>query len=274
MQDIEDDDLDDDFYSNVRKIRKTAKQDILDETFKKAEISKRLRPKGSKKSVKKPFLKLGVILIIIAVLAIIIINLLPWIFVKYDSRYGTIQESYYIGFENKEDNYFEEINYIFESPCTNCTNHSSNFIGITQDDFTSIPKTATNAFYALVLLGVIFTIFEIIEKWKKLNSENATLIHSTFAIASYIIGVFVTYLCIKFLSSYFLLFYNTSFIEASGVNNIIVIYPVVIILLIISFTIIMIATEVMQINFHEFEKKLLSEKTRSGLSSFRFGNKT
>ena len=38
-----------DFFLDVRKTRKKAKEDILDETFEKAEISKGLRPKKEEK---------------------------------------------------------------------------------------------------------------------------------------------------------------------------------------------------------------------------------
>jgi hypothetical protein len=271
MQGIEYDDLDKDFLSNERKIRKNEKEDILDETFKKAEISKVIRSNAGKKVKKKPFLKLGIILLVIAIIAIIIINSLPWLFIKGDLRYGEIQEFYYKNFENKEGHYFNEIDYIFESPCVNCSNYSSNYIGLTKNDFTTIPNSAIITFYVLALLGIIFTIFEIIEKWRNLDSCLVILIHSTFAIASDVIGLYVAYLCIKFLGSYFLLFYNTLFIEASGISNIVVIYPVITILLIISFTIIMIATVVMHINFHEFGKRLKSESTRSVLNTFKFG---
>jgi hypothetical protein len=273
MQDKEDE-IDENFFSNFKKSRKTAKEDILDVTFKKAEMSKGLKTKSDKKKAKKPFLKLGIFLIAIAIIVLIIINFLPWIIIKYDSRYGEVQESYYINFDNNEGHYFNETNYIFESPCTNCSNYSSNFIGLTKDDFTNISNSVKLAFYGLIILGVIFTIFEVIEKWRNLNSDLVILIHSTFAVVSDIISIYVAYLCIKFIGSYFLLFYNTQFIEASGVNNIVVIYPVVIILLLISFIIMVIATAVMQVNFHEFEKRLFSETTHSALNAFNYGRKT
>ena len=58
-------DKDEDFFADMRKSIKAKKGDFLDETFRKAEISKGLRPKEKKKVTKKPFLKSGIILIII-----------------------------------------------------------------------------------------------------------------------------------------------------------------------------------------------------------------
>ena len=133
------DDTVDDFYSDIKKSRKALKEDILDETFKKAEISKGLRPKEEKKVTKKTFLKLGIILIIIAIISLVVINHLTWMYVKYDADYGTIEELYYRELVNKEDQSYKEIDYIFESQCTNCSNNSKNYIGITKDDFTNIP---------------------------------------------------------------------------------------------------------------------------------------
>ena len=87
-----------------------------------------------------------------------------------------------------------------------------------------------------------------------------------------IIGVFILSLFIKFFGAYFLLFYNNPFIEVSGVNDLIIIFPTALILTIVSFAIIMISTSVMKINFHEFEKRLITKKTQSALSTFKYGN--
>ena len=267
-----DEDIDEDFFADVRKNRKATKEDILDETFRKAEMLKGLRPKEKKKVTKKPFLKLGIVLIIIAVISLVAINYAPWMYIKYDAEYGTIQEFFNRDF--KEGHYYNEIDYIFESPCANCSNNSKNFIGLTKDDFTNIPKTTSYAFITLALLGIIFIIFEIIERRRNFSMEMVAVVHSTFAAAALTVSIFVVFTVIKFLSSYFLLYYNRPFIEVSGVNNVKLIFPVPIILIVISFASIIIAINIMKINFHEFEKKLVSEKTRSTLSSFKFGGKT
>jgi len=265
-------DIDDDFFLDMRKSKKAAKEDMLDETFKKAEMLRGLQPKEKKKIIKKPFLKLGFILIIIAAISLFAINYLPWMYVKFDTDYGPIQEVFNRDFE--KGYYYDEIDYIFDSPCANCSNNSKSFIGLTKDDFINIPKTTSYGFITLVLLGLIFIIFEIIERWRNFSIEIAIIVHSTFAAAALIVSVFVMFISIKFLSSYLVLYYNRPFIEIFGVDNVILIFPAPIILIVISFASIMIAIILMKINFHEFEKKLLSEKTHSTLSSFRFGSKT
>lgn len=263
----EEDVLNGDFFSDVRKIRKTAKEDILDESFRKAEISKGIRPKEGKKVVKKPFLKLGIILIIVAIISLVIINYLPWVYIKYNAEYGTIQEFFYKDFENKEGHYYPKIDHVFESPCTNCSNNSKNYLGITKNDFTDTPEITSYGFIILVLLGIIFTIFAILAKLRDYSLETVSMIHSTFAAATVIISIFIMLLNIKFLGLYFLLYYNRPFIETSGVNNVIMILLVPIIIVFISFAIIFIAFTVMKINFHEFEKKLKLDKSRSSISA-------
>jgi hypothetical protein len=273
MKDHEEEDLDEDFFSNVGKIRKAAKEEALDETFKKAEVSKGMRARGGKNITKKPFLKLGVILIFIAILALVVINFMPWMFIKYNAYCGSVQESYSLDAFRSDDGFFyNEIDYIFESPCTNCSNNSINFMGLIKDDFVTIPETTSCAFYALLILGIAFTIIEIFRKIRNLHGDIVTLVHSLFAVAACIVGVFVMSLYIRFLGAYFLLFYNKSFIEAAGINDLIIIFPATLVLILISFAIIMVTAAIMRINFHEFEKRLTSKRTRSALSNFKFGN--
>lgn len=262
---------DNDSFLKIKESIKSAKEDMLDETFKKAEIKKALRLKEEKKVPKKPFLKLGVVLIIISLVGIVSVNSLPWVFIKYDTSIGTTEESYYKDFS--EGTYHDETTYIFESPCTNCSNNSKNFIGLTLDDFSNIPKLAIYAFTIIGILGFIFTIYIIIDKWRNFSIDTTLLVHSTFAILANIFSLFIIFLLTKFLGSYFLLYYNISFIEASGLKNLTLVYPATSILIILSVTIIMITIVILRINFREYEKKFLLEKTRSKRHYFRFGSK-
>jgi hypothetical protein len=261
-------DINDDFFPDIRMSRKAAKKNILDETFKKAEMTIGLRPSKKKKFQKKTFQKLGIGLIVIGLVSIFAINYLPWMYVKFDTDYGTMQEVFNRDF--KKGNFYDEIDYIFESPCTNCSNNSKSFIGLTKGDFSNIPKLTSYAFIILVLLGIIFTIFEVIERSRNLSVEIAKIIHSIFAVGALIVSVFVVFISIKILSSNLVLYYNKPFIEIFGIKNVILIFPAPIILIVISLVSIMISIFLIKINFHEFEKKFLSEKTRSTLSGYKF----
>ena len=245
------------FYSEVRSSRKMQKEKILDESFKKAEKSKGIKVEGKKELIKKePFLKLGIILIIISIVALAVVNFLPWVFIKYDAEYGTIQEFYFKDFENKEGiDYLKEIDYIFESKCTNCSTYSNNFIGITKDDFYDIPTTASYAFYVLITIGVVFTIISILDKCKRYKRNIISIIHSGFATSGIIVGTFIIMLNIKFLSVHFLIYFNEPFIETSGASGIILIFFAPLFLIIISIALVLISLITINLNLREFNKK-------------------
>ncbi len=263
MSHVDEEAIDENFFpevTDIRNIKKRVKEDVLDEMFKKAETSKRIRYKPKEKVIKKPFLQLGVVLICIAMISLITIKYLPWMFIKFDAEYGDVQELYYIDFKNKDDHYYTEIDNIFESQCTNCSNNSKNFIGLTKNDFSNIPKLTSYIFITLALLGLFFTIFEIF-RMKKKYLLDPIIIHTIIATASLFIGVIILLLIIKFIGFYFLLFHNSSFIEISGAFNISLVFIVPIIIIDISLAIIIMAITVIKINFNEVEKKLISDKS-------------
>lgn len=246
--------------TDIREIKKRAKEDVLDEMFKKAETSKRIRHKPEDKVIKKPFLQLGVVLICITIISLITIKYLPWMFIKFDTVNGGVQELYYIDFKNKNDHYYSEIDNIFESPCSNCSNNSKNYIGIIKNDFSNIPKITSYIFIALAALGLFFTIFEIF-RIKNKYLYDPIIIHTVVASASLFIGVIIMLLFIKFIGFYFLLFHNSPFIEISGAYNITLVFIVPIIIIDISLAIIIMAITVIKININEVEKKLISDKS-------------
>ena len=232
--DYSEEDQEEDFFKDIRKSRKVAKEKILDETFKKAEIKKGLRPKPGTEFLRKPFLKIGVVLLVISMVAIISISYLPWLYIKYDDpQFGTIQEMLYENDFERGD-YYKEIDLIFESSCTNCSTNSNNFLGITKSDFLRGFGTTTIGFYFLAILGIVFTVFEILRRKREMPIEIVSIGHSLVAAVSIIINILIASIFIKFLGSYFLLYYNKSFIETSGVNNVILIYFVPLLMVILS----------------------------------------
>jgi len=269
---LSEEDYEEDYFSDIRRSRKESKEDILDEAFKKAEISKGLRKKEGRIVSKKPFRKIGIALIIIAIFGLIIINFVPWMYIKFDADYGRIEEFYYKDFENKEGHHYDEIDNVFDSPCKSCSSNTSNFIGLSQQDFIEIPKSSSNVFILLIILGIIFTILEILGRLKEISIEIITIIHSIFAASAVFIGIFLIYLEMKFLVAYFLLYHNRPFIETSGVIDLILIYPATLILIVIAFAVIIISTTVLKINYHEFEKRIEENRPRGAFSRFKFGN--
>ena len=244
------------FYSEIKSSRKMQKEKILDESFEKAERSKGIKVEDTKATTKKPpFPKLGIFFIIIAIVALIVINVLPWFFTIFDAEYGTIQEFYFKDFENKDDRYYQSLDNVFESQCTNCSMSSKNFIGISKDDLFDVPKNSSYTFYLLILLGIIFTIISIIDNSRHYSRSIISIIHSTFATTGVIIGTFIILLNIKFLSVHFLIFFNRAFIDTSGATNIRFIFFAPLFLIIISIAIVLISVIEININLREFDKK-------------------
>ncbi len=256
MEDTNEESDDFTFYNEVRSSRKSTKEKILDESFKKAEKSKGIETNDGQDLLKKShFLKLGVLFIIVAILALVIINYVPWMFIKFDAEYGTINAFFDKDFVNKENEYYLEMDYIFESKCNNCSDNSKNFIGITKDDFIDIPVMSTLASYILIILGIAFTIIEILEQFGKFSRDLIIIIHSLFATAGIIFGTYLIFINIKFISVYFLSYYNTMFIETSGLSNVIFLFLAPLFLIMISIGIIIISIIVININLRGYEKK-------------------
>ena len=248
------------FYSEIKSSRKMQKETILDESFKKAERSKGIQAEDKKGITKKqPFPKLGVVFIIIAVIALIVINFLPWFFAKYDAEYGTIQEFYFKDFEKKDGRHYQSLENIFDSQCTNCSINSKNFIGISKDDLFDVPKNSSYAVYVLILLGILFTIISLIDNSRHYSRSIISIIHSSFAAPGVLIGTFIILMNIKFLSVHFLIFFNKAFIETSGATNIRFIFFAPLFIIIISIAIVLISVITININLREFDKKRKSK---------------
>jgi len=259
----------------VRKKRDKVKEEILDETFKKAEFLKNTQPtKEKRKASDKPFFKSGIIIIIIALAALALINYTPWMYAKYDIGDISTQQFFYKDFENKEiqnNETYQNITHLFNSPCTNCTNNSQNYIGLTIDDFKTIPKLTTYGFIALVIMGLIFTIFVVIDRFRNFSFEKSYLVCSIFAAGYVITSVFILLLSLKFLASHFLMYYNWSFITTSGITDARLIFLAPIMMLFFSCAIMKGSMTLMKINFHEVEKRLESKEPEKSHSTYRYG---
>jgi len=270
-----DENADENFLLKRRKKEKV-KEEILDETFKKAEFLRKTQPTQEKgKTSEKPFFKSGLIIIIIAIAAIAVINYTPWMYAKYDIGDISTQQFFYKDFENEEiknnETYYQNVTYLFESPCTNCTNNSQNYIGLTINDFKNIPKLTTYGFIALIIMGLIFTIFVIIDRFRNFSFEKSYLVCSIFTAGYVITSVFILLLSIKFLASHFLIYYNGSFIKTSGMSNVALIFLAPIMMIFFSCAIMKGSMMVMKINFREVEKRLEPEESKRAHSTFRYG---
>ena len=240
------------FEKNLEEI---SKDEILDEAYKRAE--NKTQEKKRKQRVKnKPFYKSGFLLILLSVFCLGIVIISPWAYIRCntDNNDGHVDKLIFknygrddIGFDNNS----ELIANIFES--NNCSNSSCNYLGLDFNYFKDTPKISFYGFILLALMGLIFLIVQIIDRYRTFSIEIFTIIHSVFAAFTMIIGVYLLLLMLNLIGVYFLIFYNSSFL---AVNDLIFISPVAIFLIIALFNIITWGFRIITINYREFEKKL------------------
>ena len=196
----------DDDSTKTKKIEKM-KEQLLDETFKKAEISKKSKKLllKEKKDLQKFFPIFGLIFIFISIAGFFIINYLPWMYIKYNnSDLIEIEGFVYRDFKTKIGN--KEIFDLMGASYNNNSN-SNNYIGLSTEDFIFSPKYSYYGFIALILFGIFSIIFAIIDKFHGFTIKTAILFYSISSISELIIGVFILLLCLRFLGANFLLFY-------------------------------------------------------------------
>lgn len=244
---------DDEFFREAKR-EQLSKDQILDENFKKAEKSRRKKDIKVKNSEKKPFLKSGILLLIIAIICLVITNLLPWAYVRCDDSSGKQEiEKFVYSNEDASDIENPEVLNIFDTPEVNATVHSSNFIGISFNDFKSSANILTFGFIFLALMAVIFIIFQILDRSKQVFKNGFMLFHTSFSCLVILACFFLLFTVVRFFSVYPLLSYNNNFINT---QNIFILFPVPIILSIVLLIVIKAAFSIIKIYMKKMRSKI------------------
>jgi hypothetical protein len=268
--------LDEDSLTTEKK-NEREKEKILDETFKKAKFLKEKKTINKRivksiKTVDRPFLKSGILLIIVAIIMLVFIEYSPWMYINQETDKGSTIHLVYRDF-NQEEEINQTVLNLFQSPCNNCSNNSQNYIGLTLDDFTNSPKPITNGIIILMGLGIVFTVFLIIDKIRRFLDEIVCALHSLFSIAAIIVSLFILISSIKFIGTYLLIYHNWSFIEISGIKNANIVFLTPILLVFLTLAIIRGAIITFKINFREMENKFTIDKPEEPYSTYRYGIK-
>ncbi len=255
----------------VKRFNKS-KDIILDESFKKAELLKKDQPKKKEVQIvaKKPFIKLGIFITLIAIIGLVSINFLPLVYINYETDYGSIEE--YFSYEDFRYNIIEpeEINSLFESTCYNCSDNSDTYIGLTFNDLTNTPKLTIYIFIFLALIGIIFTIFILFDRKKDFSEETITIIHSFFIAFIITIGIILLFINIKFLGAHLLFQLNKPFIQALGFNKIKMFFFSTYISILLSFFFFIIGLVFMRINLNKAVNKFNVDKSKKSNLNYRF----
>jgi len=251
------------------------KDQILDESFRKAELSKKGEPekKEVKRTIKKPFIKIGFLILIIAVISLTLIYYVPFFYINYETDYGTIKEFY--SYTELKNNQFESelVNSLFESNCYNCSDSSDSYIGLTISDFTDTPKITIYILHIMILVGFIFTIFILVDRKKNFSENTITIIHSIFTAFIILTGIVVLLMNIKFLDAGLLQQMNIQFIRALGFNSVQLIFFVPYILIILSFILFIIGIILIRLNLNKAVSDYNFRRSNRDNLNYRFWRK-
>jgi len=249
-----------------KKIYKT-KDQMLDESFKQAEILKTDKSKKVDKyiSPKKPFIKIGALIIIIAIIGLIIINYVPFLYINYETSDTSIKQYFSYGDFKNDLIEPEKIYSLFESTCIDCSDNSDSYIGLTINDFTDTPKFTIYIFYIMIFIGAIFTIFILVDKKKNFSENTITIVHTIFTAFIILAGIIILFLNIKFLSANLLQKLNNSFLFALDFNKIQMLYFMTYFLIMISTILFIIGLILMKLNLNKAVDKfnLLSSENNN-----------
>ena len=265
----EEDSLDEEFL-RAKKTDRLTKEDILDEDFKKARIIRGKNLMGPKKKKKKPFLLSGIFLIIVALICIGIIIKAPWAYIKADQYENSGEADAFIfkdydKYDLGDDNESQTIINIFEPK--NCSD-DCNYLGLTFDDFYTPPKITFYGFILLVILGIIFLLYQLIDRKRNFSFESFIITHSIFSAVTIIVCTYLLIVLLKFFGVYLLLYYNDPFILS---NNIIFLSPVVLVLVFILLGIIKVMFSILKFNYNQLKQDIKEKDSKNPFFIYKGG---
>lgn len=264
MQFGKDDKTDDDFRVDKRRIERTKAQ-VLDEDFNKAKTGRFSREKKTKEKNlrKKPFLLLGIALIIIGASCFVTVNYGPWAYVKYEpigTENVTIEKVYYKDFQTYDGEDTTISNFFLSE--------SGEYLGITSDDISPYYKMSTYISYAFILMGIIFTAIQIISRMLDFEYKISLIIHSFFAAVAAVVCIYTIFLSVKFFSAFILYILNFKAISNILGKPIIVFIAPLIILFIFSGAL-KVCFVILKTDYNELEDIFDSKRPKKTFFDFR-----
>jgi hypothetical protein len=246
----------------VEKRKDKIKETLLDETYKKAELTRSLRSSDKdpeKKTYKKVFPKFGFVLIVFAIIGIIIINSVPWAYIEYGAENEATSVAIYKDFRLEGSNY-TQIYELFQSPY---------YIGLSTSDFSEGAKLEYYGCISMVILGIIIIIFGIIDKTRNFSGEFFAIVHFIIGTITILPGMFIVLSATKFLGAQFLSCQNAL---PAMYTNLSLLFPTPFILIILGFVIIRLAFTIMKIDFNKIQETKEEELFEDSFSSTVYGD--
>lgn len=265
---------DEDFTINIiprNKNKNKIKDEVLDENFKKAE--KKINDNGNDlgKKKKQTFLKIGIVIFIVAILCLGIIKYVPWMYINYsptEENSENFENFYYKNFYHEEKNINQTVEKFFNSQ------NSSKLTGIDINDFTIVPNLSNYIFYLLGLMGIVFTAIVLVDKKKDFFSfKNLTIFHTLFSAIVAILLIYLIFVNIGFLGAQILIFKNIALLN-DIFTKLILTFPASIFLIGISSFFLKICLTIIKSNFQEINKLHDKKDIRRYLEKTRYQGET
>jgi hypothetical protein len=236
------------------------KERILDETFKKAEVSRGLRSSDSdtnkKMSYEKTFPKVGLLIITLAIVGLLFISNVPWVYIRYDAGKEAAFDS---SFENVEN---ETLLNIFKSPY---------HLGLSTGDITYAYSAIFFGFISLVILGIVITIFGILDKFRDFSIETFITIHFIFTTAIIAPSTFIALSGMKILGAHFLFYHNSNLILDPKLTFLF--FPAVAIAVVLGLIIIKLMFTVIRMDFSALQRIKDTETAEPSFPHYVLGGK-
>jgi len=217
------------------------KERILDETFKKAEVSRGLRSSDSgthkKRSYEKTFPKVGLLIIALAIVGLLFINNVPWVYIRYDVGKEAAFDSSFANVGN------QTLLNIFKSPY---------HLGLSTDDITYAYSIIFIGFISLIILGIVITIFGILDKFRDFSIETFIAIHFIFTTAIIAPSTFIALSGMKILGAHFLFYHNSNLILDPKPTFLF--FPAVVVAVVLGLIIIKLMFTVIRMDFSALQK--------------------
>jgi hypothetical protein len=257
-----------------KKIYKT-KDQILDESFKQAQQLITGKPEKTDLPIssKKPFIKIGLLIVIIALIGLVIINFVPFLYINYETDDSSIKQ--YISYQEFKYDQLEpeKIYSLFESTCIDCSENSDSYIGITINDFIDTPKFTIYVFYVMIVTGAIFTIFMLVNRRKNFSENTSIIVHSIFTAFIIITGIIILILNMKFLAANLLQQLNKPFLMGLGFNRVQLLFFMPYFQIMISFVLFIIGLILMKLNLNNAVDKYNLIFSENNNLRYKFGSK-
>jgi hypothetical protein len=251
------------------------KDQILDESFQHAQQIKTGKPEKVDLPItlRKPFIKIGLLIVIIAIIGLVIINFVPFLYINYETDNSSIKQ--YISYQEFKFDQLEpeKIYSLFESTCIDCSENSDSYIGLTINDFIDTAKFTIYIFYIMILTGIIFTIFILSGRKKNFSENTIIIIHSIFTVFIIITGIIILILNLKFLAANLLQQLNKPFLMGLGFNRVQLLFFMPYFQILISFLLFIIGLILLKLNLNKAVDKYNLVFSENNNLRYKFGSK-